>query len=156
MQKRSAGLLIYRFRENILQVFLVHPGGPFWVNKDAASWSIPKGLYLEDESALDAAKREFKEETGFDAPAGNFMELSALKQPSGKIVSAWAAQGDFDASKISSNLFEMEWPPKSGKVQKFPEADCGEWFDLKTARKKILKGQIPFLDELEKFSNNKF
>jgi predicted NUDIX family NTP pyrophosphohydrolase len=150
MPQRSAGLLIYRFRENVLELFLVHPGGPFWKNKDENCWSIPKGLYSDDEQPLDAAKREFMEETGFDVPAGELIELTPLKQPSGKIVSAWAIQGDLDASKINSNLFEMQWPPNSGKMQKFPEVDRAGWFNLKEAKQKIFKGQIAFLDELLK------
>ncbi|MEN6386869.1 MAG: NUDIX domain-containing protein [Phycisphaerales bacterium] len=148
MQKRSAGLLVYRFHKNTLEVLLIHPGGPFWQNKDAASWSIPKGLYETGEHPLDAAKREFMEETGFNPPKGDFVELTPQKQPSGKIVSAWAIQGDYDTSKMVSNMFEMEWPPKSGKMAEFPEADRAEWFNMKDAKKKILKGQLPFLDEL--------
>lgn len=150
MQQKSAGLLIYRTKENQLEVLLIHPGGPFWKNKDAASWSIPKGLYLDNEHPLDAAKREFKEETGLTPPKGSYIELTPQKQPSGKIVSAYCTHGDYDASKITSNTFEIEWPPKSGKKQTFPEADRAAWFNLKDAKKKILKGQLPFLDELQK------
>jgi predicted NUDIX family NTP pyrophosphohydrolase len=148
MPLKSAGLLIYRIKNNTLEVLLIHPGGPFWQNKDASSWSIPKGLYENNEHPLDAAKREFMEETGFNAPKGQFIELTPQKQPSGKIVSAWAIEGDFDARKMTSNMFEMEWPPKSGKMASFPEADRAEWFNLKDAKKKILKGQLPFLNEL--------
>jgi predicted NUDIX family NTP pyrophosphohydrolase len=155
MIKRSAGLLVYRFRNDLLEVLLIHPGGPFWENKDAASWSIPKGLYESDEHPLDAAKREFMEETGLNPPKGDFVELTPQKQPSGKIVSAWAIAGDYDVSKITSNSFEMEWPPKSGKMQEFPEADRAEWFNLKDAKKKILKGQLPFLDELHNLLQSK-
>jgi predicted NUDIX family NTP pyrophosphohydrolase len=145
--KPSAGLLIYRIKDHKLEVFLVHPGGPLWAHKD--EWSIPKGEYLPDEEPLDAAKREFKEETNFDVPAGKIIELKPVKQPSGKVVSAWAIEGDFDASKMNSNLFSMEWPPKSGKRQAFPEVDKGQWFDLETARLKMFKGQVGLLDELE-------
>lgn len=148
--KQSAGLLVYRFKNNVLEIFLIHPGGPFWKNKDAGSWSIPKGLYLDDEHPLDAAKREFKEETSFAPPKGEYIQLTPQKQPSGKIVTIFYIEGNFDAAKMKSNLFEMAWPPKSGKIQKFPEADKAGWFNLKQARQKILKGQIPFLDELEK------
>jgi predicted NUDIX family NTP pyrophosphohydrolase len=149
MAKQSAGLLVYRRKANKLEVFLVHPGGPFWQLKDENAWSIPKGEYGADENPLDAAKREFKEETGFDVPNGKVVELKPIKQPSGKIISAWAIEGDFDKAKMKSNLFTMEWPPKSGKRQEFPEVDRGEWFDLQTARTKMFKGQLGFLDELE-------
>ncbi len=149
MQK-SAGLLVYRIRNNEVEVLLIHPGGPFWQNKDAASWSIPKGLYPPDEHPLDAAKREFSEETGFAPPKGDYIELTPQIQPSGKLVSAWAAAGDFDVSKMTSNTFEMQWPPNSGQIQTFPEADRAEWFTLKEAKKKIFTGQIPFLNELQK------
>jgi predicted NUDIX family NTP pyrophosphohydrolase len=147
MAKLSAGLLIYRIKDNGLEVFLVHPGGPLWANKD--EWSIPKGEYTAEEQPLEAAKREFAEETGFEVPAGKIIPLQPIKQPSGKVVSAWAIEGDFDATKLHSNLFSMEWPPKSGRRQEFPEVDRGKWFDLATARIKMFKGQADFLDELE-------
>lgn len=147
MAKRSAGVLLYRWKDAALEVFLVHPGGPFWAKKDAGVWSIPKGEYSEDEDPLAAARREFEEETGV-APAGEITELSEVRQAGGKIVKAWAIEGDFDASKLHSNTFEMEWPPKSGKVQEFPEVDRGEWFSIEAARSKINKGQVAFLDEL--------
>ena len=147
MAKPSAGLLIYRFKENKLEVFLVHPGGPLWQRKD--EWSIPKGEYTAEEEPLNAAKREFIEETGFEVPSGKMIELKPVKQPSGKVVSAWAIEGDFDAAKMVSNMFSLEWPPKSGKREKFPEVDKGQWFDLETARAKIFKGQGGLLDELE-------
>jgi predicted NUDIX family NTP pyrophosphohydrolase len=150
MVKPSAGLLIYRIRANELEVFLVHPGGPLWQHKDENSWSIPKGEYTSEEEPLDAAKREFVEETGFDVPAGKIISLDPIKQSSGKIVSVWAIEGDFDATKLHSNLFSMEWPPKSGKQQEFPEVDRGGWFGLEEARRKIFKGQMGFLDELKK------
>jgi predicted NUDIX family NTP pyrophosphohydrolase len=147
MAKQSAGLLIYRFRHGTLEVFLVHPGGPYWARKDAGSWSIPKGELGPEEDALEAAKREFEEETGFQA-TGPFIPLSSLKQPGGKLVHAWAAPGDFPAAAIKSNLFTLEWPPRSGKKQDFPEIDRAEWFSLDEAREKILKGQADFLTQL--------
>lgn len=154
MSQKSAGLLIYRIRNSQIEVLLIHPGGPFWEKKDA--WSIPKGLYLEDELPFDAAKREFNEETGFTPPAeGNYIALTSQRQSSGKLVTAWAIEGDFDASKMTSNLFDMVWPPNSGKMQKFPEADRADWFNIKDAKKKIFNGQVPFLDELERLLSNR-
>ena len=146
--KQSAGLLIYRWRGNKPEVFLIHPGGPYWKAKDLASWSIPKGEFEDPEDPLDAARREFKEETGFDAK-GPFHALRTIKQSNHKAVHAWAAEGDYDATKIQSNLFPLEWPPNSGKFQEFPEADRAEWFSIDEARKKVFKGQVPLLDELE-------
>jgi predicted NUDIX family NTP pyrophosphohydrolase len=145
--KQSAGLLMYRKRGEAVQVLLMHPGGPFWAKKDIGSWSIPKGEFDQDEDALKAARREFEEETSF-LPTGNFVRLGAVKQPSGKVVHAWAFEGDLDAKKIKSNTFSMEWPPQSGKQQEFPEVDRAEWFTIETARERILKGQVEFLDEL--------
>jgi predicted NUDIX family NTP pyrophosphohydrolase len=147
MPKRSAGLLMYRRREKGIEVLLVHPGGPFWARKDAGAWTIPKGQYLEDETPLDAAKREFREETGF-VPHGEFEPLDAIKQPSGKIVSAWAFEGDWDPAKLSSELMLMEWPPRTGRQIQVPEIDRAGWFSIEQARKKLLKGQLPFLDRL--------
>lgn len=147
MPKLSAGILLYRIENNQLEVFLVHPGGPFWAKKDEGAWSLPKGEYEPEEDALQAAKREFKEETGFEI-AGEFVELGSIKQPSGKVITAWAVQGDCDASAVKSNTFEMEWPPRSGKKAEFPEADRAGWFAIKEARVKILKGQAGFLEEL--------
>jgi predicted NUDIX family NTP pyrophosphohydrolase len=141
--KRSAGLLMYRERE----VFLVHPGGPFWAKKDAGAWSICKGEYTEEEPPLEAAKREFQEETGFVA-AGDFLELGSVKQAGGKLVSAWAFAGDFDPAKLVSNRCQIEWPPRSGRRMEIPEVDRGEWFSLGQAREKILPSQSPFLDRL--------
>ncbi len=138
---------MFRFRREKLQVLLVHPGGPYWAKKDSASWSIPKGLFDKNENALDAAKREFKEETGFK-PAGVFIELTPLKQPSGKIIHCWAFEGDCDSSAIKSNTFSMEWPPHSGEQSEFPEADRADWFDISAAKQKILPGQSSFLDQL--------
>lgn len=148
MLKKSAGILLYRILEGKPEVFLVHPGGPFWVNKDKGAWSIPKGLFEEGEDPLEAAKREFQEETGF-VISGDFMELTPLKQPSGKTVYAWAVEGTIDAASVKSNIFSMEWPPQSGKEQKFPEVDRGGWFDLAQAREKLLPGQQGFLIELQ-------
>ncbi len=147
MPKTSAGLLMYRRRSGALEVFLVHPGGPFWQKKDAGSWSIPKGEYAPGEDPLEAAKREFQEETGFKA-SGKFIPLTPRKQPSGKIIRAWAFEGDGDPSAIKSNTFTMEWPPRSGRQQAFPEVDRADWFFVPAAREKILKGQSGFLDEL--------
>ena len=148
MAKKSAGLLMYRFRENQLEVFLVHPGGPFWAKKDLGSWSIPKGEYAPDEEVpLEVAKREFSEETGYEAD-GDFTPLTPLKQPGQKIVTAWAFKGDCDASKIKSNTFKIQWPPKSGREMEFPEVDRAGWFTINTAKQKLLKGQTGFLDEL--------
>jgi predicted NUDIX family NTP pyrophosphohydrolase len=148
MTIRSAGILLYRFQHQQLEVMLVHPGGPYWASKDLGAWSIPKGLIEENESALDAAKREFREETGF-AVDGRFIELGSIKQPSKKIVHAWALEKDLDTKKVVSNTFEMEWPRNSGVVQEFPEIDAAAWFVVEEARQRILKGQVKFLDNLE-------
>ena len=148
MPKLSAGIVLYRGRGKTLEVFLVHPGGPFWKNKDAGAWSIPKGEYLEGEDAQVAARREFLEETGFELPQGEPVALGAVKQAGGKVVSAWAVEGDCRAEQIRSNLFSMEWPPKSGKTQEFPEVDRAGWFSVEAAREKLLVGQHPFLDRL--------
>ena len=145
--KKSAGILLFRRREAQIEGLLVHPGGPYWENKEDAAWSIPKGEF-EEEAPLDAAKREFREETGF-APEGNFIELAPIKLPSGKLVFAWALEGDFDASQLKSNTFSMEWPKGSGQMKDFPEVDRAAWFTLDMAREKILKGQIALLDQLE-------
>ena len=147
MAKLSAGLLMYRRRGRGLEVFLVHPGGPFWRKKDEAAWSIPKGEYSEGESAPDAARREFREETGFE-PGTDFVSLGEIRQPSGKIISVWAFEGDCDPAALQSNTFSMEWPPKSGRTRDFPEVDRAEWFPLDAARAKLLKGQLGFLDRL--------
>ncbi len=147
MSKKSAGLLLFRETAAGLEVLLVHPGGPFWAKKDDGSWSIPKGEFEDGEEPLAAAKREFEEEMGVP-PAGEFLPLKPLKQPNGKLVFAWALRSDFDPSSLKSNTFSMEWPPKSGRHQEFPEVDKAAWFDVETARRKILKGQTPFLDQL--------
>jgi predicted NUDIX family NTP pyrophosphohydrolase len=147
MAKFAAGLLMHRRRGPTLEVFLVHPGGPFWVNKDLGSWGIPKGEYTDEENPFDAAKREFQEETGF-TPDGDFVALGALKQPSGKTVIVWAVEGDCDPSDLKSNTCMIEWPPRSGQEMEIPEVDRGAWFNIDDARTRILKGQAPFLDRL--------
>ena len=147
MPKRSAGLILYRRRTSGIEVFLVHPGGPFWAKKDLASWSIPKGEYAEGEDPIAAAKREFHEETGFSAD-GSFTSLGELKQPGGKIVSAWGMEGDCDPAQLRSNTFQLEWPPRSGRKIEVPEVDRGEWFSIAEARTKLLSGQLAFLDAL--------
>ncbi len=147
MAKESAGLLLYRRRGGTLEVFLVHPGGPFWAKRDAGAWSIPKGELAEGESALDAARREFAEETGF-TPQGDFVPLPPVRQKSGKIIRAWAVEGDFDPAALRSERFAMEWPPKSGRMQEFPEVDRAGWFTLEEARTKLVAGQVPLLDAL--------
>ena len=148
MGKRSAGLLMYRLHHGNLEVFLVHPGGPFWAKKDAGSWSIPKGELEPGEEPLEVARREFEEETGFKS-SGEFIPLTPRKQPSGKIISAWAFEGDCDVSAIKSNTFSMEWPPGSGRQQEFPEVDRAGWFSILVAEEKIVKGQKGFIDELK-------
>jgi len=130
-----------------LEVLLVHPGGPFWANKDDGAWSIPKGEFDDDEDPLDAARREFEEETG-SAPSGDVIPLEPLRQSSGKVVYAWAVRGDFDPSTLKSNTFSMEWPPKSGRQQDFPEVDRAAWFAIEAAERKILKGQAALLRQL--------
>ncbi len=153
MGKKSAGLLMYRFRDGEPQVLLVHPGGPFWAKKDWGSWSIPKGEYAEADDPFEAARREFREETGI-APSGDpgpYLRLTPRKQAGGKVVSCWAFEGDLDAAAIISNTFEMEWPPRSGKQASFPEVDRAEWFPLGIASRKILPGQSGFIDELRRF-----
>lgn len=147
-KKLSAGIVLYRKRDTGPEVLLVHPGGPFWARKDEGSWSIPKGEYVEGEDPLTVAKREFYEETGSEL-GGPYVELTPAKQPSGKMIMAWAVEGDLDAASIRSNSFSMEWPPKSGRVQSFPEVDRALWCDLPLARKKLLPGQRVLLDELE-------
>jgi predicted NUDIX family NTP pyrophosphohydrolase len=148
MAKRSAGILPFRGRGPALRLLLVHPGGPFWAKKDLGAWSIPKGECEQGEDALAVARREFEEELGSPVPAGDAIELGELVQPSGKVITAFAIEGDFDASRLKSNLFEMEWPPKSGRLQSFPEIDRAQWFTLEEMREKILPGQRPFIDRL--------
>ena len=145
----SAGILLYRRGAKGLEVLLAHPGGPFWAKRDAASWTIPKGAVEEGEEALAAARREFTEEMGFAPPDRPGLALKPLRQPSRKVVHAWAVEGDCDPASVNSNLFEMEWPPKSGRMASFPEIDRAAWFTIAEARAKLLPGQVPFLDELQ-------
>jgi predicted NUDIX family NTP pyrophosphohydrolase len=147
MAKRSAGLIMYRWRDGHLEVFLVHPGGPFWASKDKGAWSIPKGEYADGEAPLEAAKREFFEETGF-APEGKFLELGSIKQSGGKIVIAWAVEGNCNPDRLTSNRCQVEWPPRSGRLAEFPEVDRGDWFSIPAAREHILKSQEPLLNRL--------
>ena len=147
MPKRSAGLLMFRRKGDGLEVLLVHPGGPFWKNKDLGAWTIPKGEHDAGEEALSAAAREFQEETGIE-PRGPFIELTPVKQAGGKVVAAWAFGGDVDAAAIRSNTFSLEWPRGSGRFQDFPEVDRAEWFSLDDARRKILGAQATLLEEL--------
>lgn len=142
----SAGLLLYRRRAG-LEVLLVHPGGPFWANKDAGAWSIPKGLIGEGEAALTAARREFAEETGLELD-GRFHALAPVTQRGGKVVHAWAIEGDCDPADLRSNLVTLEWPPRSGRLQQFPEVDRAAWFPIAEARIRVLAAQVPLLDEL--------
>lgn len=144
MAQKSAGILMYRMKAQLPELLLVHPGGPYWAKKDDGAWSIPKGLCEAGEDSLTAARREFQEETG-RLPEGNFIELGNFKQPSGKIISAWAVEGDFDPGSLESNLFTMEWPPKSGRMQQFPEVDRADWFSPAQAVRKIVKGQVPIV-----------
>ena len=148
MNKKSAGILAYRKNVSGLEVFLMHPGGPFWKNKDLGAWSIPKGEIADNEDEKEAAKREFEEETGMKINA-DLIPLKPIRQKNGKTVMAWAVNQDIDPSKIVSNLFEIEWPPKSGKHQQFPEMDRAEWFSVSDAREKIIAGQAALIDELE-------
>jgi predicted NUDIX family NTP pyrophosphohydrolase len=150
----SAGLLLYRKRGGILQVFLVHPGGPLWSKKDVGAWSIPKGLVDQGENPLEGAKREFQEETGFTA-SGRFISLTPVKLKSGKVIQAWAIEGDCDPAAIKSNTFAMEWPPRSGRQQEFPEVDRAAWFDIEEAKQKINQGQVGLLEELEHMTSEK-
>jgi predicted NUDIX family NTP pyrophosphohydrolase len=149
MPTNSAGILVYRRRPSGLEVFLVHPGGPFWAKKDQGAWSIPKGEFGDAENALDAARREFTEETG-QTIDGEFLPLTPSKQPSRKIVYGFAVEGDVDADKIVSNEFELEWPPRSGVMQRFPEVDRGAWFAIAEAKKRVHAGLVPVLEELER------
>ncbi len=152
--KKSAGILLYRFISNEIQFFLVHPGGPFWKNKDAGVWLIPKGEFENSEDGLAAAKREFKEETGTIID-GNFITLTPVKQKAGKLVYAWAIQGNIDSEKITSNTFKIQWPPKSGKWVDLPEVDKAGWFSIEESKQKINPAQIPLIDELlELIKNN--
>ncbi|HNY35238.1 MAG TPA: NUDIX domain-containing protein [Methanothrix soehngenii] len=154
MSVHSGGILLFRFRGEKLQVLLVHPGGPYWSGKDEGAWSIPKGVFEDHESPLQAAKREFKEETGHEV-TGRFTYLGEVLQSSKKTVHVWANESDLDASSATSNKFFMEWPRNSGFIREFPEVDKAEWFDVESARKKILKGQKGFIDRLAESLKNR-
>lgn len=147
MSVYSAGILLYRLRDNAVEVLLAHPGGPFWSGKDLGAWSIPKGQSEANEDSLQAAKREFREETGFEVD-GQFIDLGTIRQPSRKTIQIWALEHDMDADRLQSNEFTLEWPRKSGIMMQFPEIDRAEWFDIDRARQKIHKGQAGFLDRL--------
>jgi predicted NUDIX family NTP pyrophosphohydrolase len=153
MSKQSAGLLMYRIRDGHLNVFLVHPGGPYWSKKSEGSWTIPKGEYDSSEEPLEAAIREFREETGFEV-AGPFLELGSVRQKSGKVIVAWAFEGDCDPAGLVSNTCEIEWPPHSGKRIEIPEIDRGEWFRLDRARESIRAEQIPLLETVKSLVPN--
>jgi predicted NUDIX family NTP pyrophosphohydrolase len=146
--KRSAGILLYRITGTAPEVLLVHPGGPFWTRRDAGAWSIPKGEYEEGDDPLACALREFEEETGTALPPGDLIELGSVQQKGGKVVSAWAAEGDLDADAVHSNTFTMEWPPRSGRTAEFPEVDRAGWFDAEVAREKLVAAQAELVDRL--------
>jgi predicted NUDIX family NTP pyrophosphohydrolase len=146
--KRSAGILLYRTTGGATEVLLVHPGGPFWARRDAGAWSIPKGEYEEGEDPRAGALREFEEETGTALPPGDLIDLGSVEQKNGKVVTAWAAEGDLDADAVRSNTFTMEWPPRSGRTAEFPEIDRAGWFDAETARGKLVAAQAAFVDRL--------
>jgi predicted NUDIX family NTP pyrophosphohydrolase len=149
MGATSAGLLLYRMSPGgAVEVLIAHPGGPFWARRDDAAWSVPKGEYLDGENPLDAAYREFEEEVGLEAPEGNAVFLGERRQPGGKRVSVWALEGDLDVTHSSSNTFEIEWPRGSGTMREFPEVDRVEWFSIHRARRKLVKGQVAFMDAL--------
>jgi predicted NUDIX family NTP pyrophosphohydrolase len=146
--KRSAGILLYRGTGEATEVLLGHMGGPFWARKDAAAWSVPKGEYLDDETAEAAARREFQEELGLPVPDGELVGLGDVKQSGGKVVTVWALHGDLDPADVVPGTFELEWPPKSGQLKEFPEVDRVEWFTVEVARTKIVKAQAVLLDRL--------
>jgi predicted NUDIX family NTP pyrophosphohydrolase len=150
MGKKSAGLLMYRKKGGALELFLAHPGGPYWANKDLGAWTIPKGEVSGSEEPIQAAKREFHEETGFPVPEGAlFLELTPLKQRSGKVIHAWAFEGEYLPEELSSNTCRLEWPPRSGKFIEVPEVDRGGWFKAAEAKERIIEGQRGFIEELE-------
>jgi len=146
--RKSAGILLYRFTDGVLEVLIGHMGGPFWARRDAGAWSIPKGESLPGEELVDVARREFAEEMGSPVPATEFLELGELRTSSSKLVTIWAAEGDLDAAATRSNTFSLEWPPRSGRVQEYPEIDRSAWLPVEQAREKLVKGQAPFLDRL--------
>jgi predicted NUDIX family NTP pyrophosphohydrolase len=148
MPKVSAGVLLYRTRGGVVEVLIAHPGGPFWARKDEGAWSIPKGEYGEGEDPWAVAQREFDEELGLPVPAGPGVDLGPLKQPSGKVVTAFAVEADLDVTDARSNTFQLEWPNGSGRMREFPEVDRVAWFSVAQARAKLLKGQRAFLDRL--------
>lgn len=150
MAARSAGILLYRRRDGALEVLLVHPGGPFWVRRDAGAWSLPKGEYESGEDPLAAARREFAEELGVSPPVGQTHELGQVRQKSGKLISAWALEGELDVEAVASNTFELEWPPRSGRIEQFPEVDRAGWFALAQAREKLNPAQVELLERLER------
>ena len=152
MSKLSAGVIVFRRGSAALEVLLVHPGGPFWARKDLGAWSIPKGEYEPGQDPLDVARRELEEETGCQV-AGTFLPLAPVRQASGKVISAWAVEGDCDVSVIRSNTFRLEWPPRSGQYREFPEVDRAEWFPLRVAVTKIIQGPRPLLEELERVAS---
>lgn len=154
MAQTSAGIMLYRLRRTGPEVLLIHPGGPYWAGKDEGAWSIPKGLYGADEDPEAAARREFTEETG-RTPEGNLAPLGTFRQPNGKLLLAYAAAGDLDPERLISNTFSIEWPPRSGRMQDFPEADKAAWFASVEARTKLLKGQVPILDALLEYLRNR-
>jgi predicted NUDIX family NTP pyrophosphohydrolase len=153
MPKRSAGLLMYRIRNGSIEVLLVHPGGPFWENKDKGAWTIPKGQFFDGEEPLEAAKREFQEETGF-VPNGEFLSLGTIRQLSGKLVEAWAFEGDCNPDELHSITCEVEWPPRSKRMIEVPEVDRGKWFSIDGAHEAILAAQRPFLASLSRLLGN--
>jgi predicted NUDIX family NTP pyrophosphohydrolase len=148
MPVRSAGILLYRRSAGAIELLLVHPGGPFWARKDDGAWSIPKGEHADGEDPLDCARREFEEETGTVPPVGALVALGEVRQRSGKHVSAWAAEGDLDADAVRSNTFTVEWPPRSGRMQEFPEVDRAGWFAPDDARRALVPAQAEFVDRL--------
>ena len=155
-KKQSAGILLYRFKDGKLQVLIAHPGGPFFAKKDEGNWSIPKGLYEDNGDPFEAAKREYEEEIGAPAPSSPYIELGEIKRKDGKTICAWAAEGDVDESKVRSSTFEIQWPPKSGKKQEFPEIDKALWFNLDSASQKLQPAQVEFLKRLAKQLNISF
>jgi predicted NUDIX family NTP pyrophosphohydrolase len=148
MAKHSAGILLFRVRDGAHEVLLVHPGGPFWAKRDLGAWSIPKGECDPGEEPLAAARRELPEELGSDPVTGQLIDLGDVRQRAGKVVTAWAAEGEFDPTELRSSTFSMEWPPRSGALRDFPEVDRAEWFALDEARRRILPAQAPLLDRL--------
>jgi predicted NUDIX family NTP pyrophosphohydrolase len=146
--KKSAGILVYRMKDGRLEVLIAHMGSPWWANKDKGAWSIPKGEYEEEEDPKEAARREFGEELGKPIPEGEWLEMGTIEQKNKKTVVAWAVEGDLDVSSITSNTFNIEWPPRSGKMQEFPEIDRAGWFSLEEASKKLIEAQTEFLKRL--------